>query len=98
MRPWLVLRLTNAADHQHVDRFLPDGLSGMTRALPSLAQQEALFVGEGASLPARIRIKDLVEGQLPRSASIPFAEGWVASPLSQSEIEIVARRMDGSAD
>jgi DNA helicase HerA-like ATPase len=95
---WLVLRLTNAADQQHVARFLPDGLSGMTRALPSLAQQEALFVGEGASLPARIRIKDLAEGQLPRSATIPFAEGWSDSPLSKTEIETVARRMDGSCD
>jgi DNA helicase HerA-like ATPase len=28
---WLVLRLTKAADQQHVARFLPDGLSGMTR-------------------------------------------------------------------
>jgi len=56
---WLVLRLTNAADHHHVSRFLPDGLSGMTKALPSLAQQEAIFVGEGASMPARVRIRDL---------------------------------------
>lgn len=95
---WLVLRLTNAADQQHVARFLPDGLSGMTRALPSLAQQEALFVGEGASLPARIRIRDLSTGQLPRSASIPFADGWSGSPLSQTEIETVSRRMDGSSD
>ena len=56
---WLVLRLTNAADQQHVSRFLPDGLSGMTKALPNLAQQEAIFVGEGAAMPARIRIRDL---------------------------------------
>ena len=48
---WLVLRLTNAADQQQVSRFLPDGLSGMTKALPNLAQQEAIFVGEGASMP-----------------------------------------------
>lgn len=93
---WLVLRLTNAADQQHVARFLPDGLSGMIRALPSLAQQEALFVGEGASLPARVRIRDLTAGQLPRSANIPFAAGWAGASLSQGEIESVARRMDGS--
>lgn len=33
---WLVLRLTNQADQQHVARFLPDGLSGMTKALQIL--------------------------------------------------------------
>jgi hypothetical protein len=57
---WLVLRLTNSADQQHVARFLPDGLSGMTRVLPVLAQQEAIFVGEGAALPARIRISPAI--------------------------------------
>ncbi|QPT40112.1 ATP-binding protein [Oligella ureolytica] len=90
---WLVLRLTNQADQQHVARFLPDGLSGMTKALPSLGQQEAIFVGEGASLPARIRIRDLTEDKLPRSQSAKFAEGWTGTGLSFEEIEVIAKRM-----
>lgn len=94
---WLVLRLTNAADQSHVARFLPDGLSSMTKALPTLAQQEALFVGEGASLPAKIKIRDLPEPKLPRSASVRFAEGWAADRLSAAEIGVIATRMDGSA-
>lgn len=94
---WLVLRLTNAADQSHVGRFLPDGLSGMTKALPTLAQQEALFVGEGASLPAKVRIRDLPESKLPRSASVQFAEGWAADRLNAAEIGVIAARMDGSA-
>ena len=94
---WLVLRLTNAADQSHVARFLPDGLSGMTKALPTLAQQEALFVGEGASLPAKIKIRDLPETKLPRSASVRFAEGWAKDRLNAAEIAVIAARMDGSA-
>ena len=94
---WIVLRLTNSADQAHVARFLPDGLSGMTRALPALAQQEALFVGEGASLPARIRIRSLTPDQLPRSLTIGFAEGWGKERLSVDEISEIATRMDGSA-
>lgn len=93
---WLVLRLTNAADQSHVTRFLPDGLSGMTNALPTLAQQEALFVGEGASLPAKIKIRDLPEAKLPRSASVRFAEGWASERLNAAEIGVIAARMDGS--
>lgn len=93
---WLVLRLTNAADQAHVARFLPDGLSGMTRALPTLAQQEALFVGEAASLPAKIRIRDLPPAKLPRSASVRFAEGWAETRLTEAEISVIAARMDGS--
>lgn len=94
---WLVLRLTNQADQLHVARFLPDGLSGMTKALPSLGQQEAIFVGEGASLPARIKIRDLEEEKLPRSQSAKFAEGWAGTGLSSAELETITHRMTNLA-
>jgi DNA helicase HerA-like ATPase len=90
---WLVLRLTNQTDQQHVSRFMPDGLSGMTNALPNLAQQEAIFVGEGAALPARVRIRDLSDSQRPRSHSAKFAEGWSAPRLSEEQLKKVVRRM-----
>lgn len=92
---WLVLRLTNAADQQHVSRFLPDGLSGMTKALPNLAQQEAIFVGEGAAMPARVRIRDLEDDQLPKSETAKFAKGWTLDRLTEVEIAAVANRMAG---
>jgi DNA helicase HerA-like ATPase len=94
---WLILRLSNSTDQQHVSRFLPDGLAGMTRALASLGQQEALFVGEGASLPARVRIRNLTEDQLPRSENPKFAQGWSGVQLSRMEIEGIAHRMSARA-
>ncbi|MGC4002110.1 MAG: ATP-binding protein [Pirellulales bacterium] len=93
---WLILRLTNAADQNHVARFLPDSLSGMTRMLPSLAQQEALFVGEGAALPARVRVRDLRDSQLPKSATAEFARGWSTECLTIEEIDTVTNRMSGT--
>ncbi|WP_036114694.1 MULTISPECIES: ATP-binding protein [Luteibacter] len=92
---WLVLRLTNQADQQHVARFLPDGLSGMTKSLPNLGQQEAIFVGEGAALPARVRINDLTEAQLPQSRNARFAKGWSMDRLSKDELDVIANRMAG---
>lgn len=92
---WLVLRLTNSSDQAHVARFLPDSLAGMTRALPALAQQEALFVGEGAAIPARVKIRDLRLDQLPRSNTVSFAEGWSSAGLSTDEISLVSSRMSG---
>ncbi|NLU99095.1 hypothetical protein B6N13_13510 [Marinomonas sp. UCMA 3892] len=90
---WVVLRLTNSADQQHVARFLPDGLSGMVGALPILSQQEAIFVGEGAALPSRIRIRDLTEDQLPKSSTIPFAKGWACERLDLDKLEEISNRM-----
>jgi len=92
---WVVLRLTNAADQQHVARFLPDGLSGMVGALPILSQQEAIFVGEGAALPSRIKIRNLTKQQLPCSSTIPFAEGWAEERLTMKELDVISKRMSG---
>ncbi len=90
---WVVLRLTNSAAQQHVARFLPDGLSGMVGALPILSQQEAIFVGEGAALPSRIRIRDLKSDQLPKSNTIPFAQGWASERLNLEKLETISQRM-----
>lgn len=90
---WLVLRLTNQADQQHVARFLPDGLSGMTKSLPNLGLQEAIFVGEGAALPARVRVMDLKKEQLPHSQNARFADAWAGPRLTDVELDDVARRM-----
>ncbi|WP_094604510.1 hypothetical protein SPSIL_052500 [Sporomusa silvacetica DSM 10669] len=90
---WLVLRLTNATDQAHVSRFLPDGLSGMTKVLPNLAQQEAIFVGEGAAMPARVKIRDLSPDKLPKSETAKFAQGWTMQRLSEEEIGTIAQRM-----
>lgn len=90
---WVVLRLTNSADQQHVARFLPDGLSGMVGALPILSQQEAIFVGEGAALPSRVKIRDLRPDQLPKSNTVPFAEGWAEKRMAIEELKAIAERM-----
>jgi len=64
--------------------------------LPALAQQEAIFVGEGAAPPARIRVKDLLPNQRPRSESVSFAADWANERLSPVQIKSVTDRMDGS--
>ncbi len=89
---WLILRLTNGADQDHVRRFLPDSLSGITRMLSSLGRREAIFVGEAAALPARIRIRELGVGQLPDSRDISFVGGWASAPMTAADISAAIDR------
>jgi hypothetical protein len=89
---WIVMRLTNSSDQEHVRRFLPDNLSGLSRLLPSLSRQEAIFVGEAAAVPARIIIRDLDEEQLPGSDDISFVEGWSHPPISLKDIGKITDR------
>lgn len=95
---WLVLRLTNATDQEHVSRFLPDSLAGLTRTLPSLARREALFVGEAATLPARILLTQLERNQLPHSGDISFARGWARPPVTTDAISTVVKRWRREGD
>jgi DNA helicase HerA-like ATPase len=89
---WVVLRLSNGRDQDHVARFLPDSLVGLTRLLPSLARREAIFVGEAAALPARIKVRELSVDQLPRSADIEFALGWSGDGLPADEVATITER------
>lgn len=89
---WLIMRLTNAADQEHVTRILPDSLSGLARLLPSLTRQEAIFVGEAAAIPSRIMIRDLKKTELPNSNDVSFVGGWSAPPVDRAAIQTIVAR------
>lgn len=69
---WIVLRITNDADREHVRSILPDSMAGLTKMLSGLRRQEAIFVGQAAMLPSRILVRTLAPNQLPRSHDIDF--------------------------
>ncbi len=89
---WIVLRLTNSNDQAHVAKFLPDSLSGLTKMLSALTRREAIFVGEAAALPSRIRIRKLSKEQLPNSNDISFAVGWKNEPISDKKLDVIVER------
>jgi len=90
---WLVLRLTNGHDQEHVGRFLPDMMAGLIKLLPSLPRREALFVGEAAALPARIKLTHLPSNKRPQSNDISFAAGWANEAPDNAVLTAVAERM-----
>lgn len=89
---WIVLRITNEADREHVKGILPDSMAGLTKMLSGLRRREAIFVGQAAMLPSRIMIRDLTEEQLPRSNDIDFDEGWQNAAMSDAQLEEIAER------
>lgn len=89
---WIVLRITNNSDRDHVKSILPDSMSGLTKMLSGLRRSEAIFVGQAAMLPSRILIRRLEEKQLPRSHDINFDQGWQNHPISEEAITAVGNR------
>jgi hypothetical protein len=92
---WIILRLTNSRDQEHVAKFLPDSLSGLTRILSSLTRREAIFVGEAAALPSRIRIRELNDCELPDSGDISFVQGWKHPLIQKTELDAITLRWVG---
>lgn len=89
---WIVLRITNEQDREHVRGVLPDSMAGLTKMLSGLRRQEAIFVGQAAMLPSRIMIRDLEDDQLPKSSDIDFDEGWQTEGMLEDELKAIATR------
>lgn len=89
---WIILRITNDADREHVRSILPDSMAGLTKMLSGLRRQEAIFVGQAAVLPSRILIRSLTPEQLPRSNDIDFDKGWQGASMTVQELGNIANR------
>lgn len=89
---WVVLRITNDADREHVRSILPDSMAGLTKMLSGLRRQEAIFVGQAAMLPSRIIVRTLEQNQLPRSHDIDFDGGWQNDAMTPEQLKTVAGR------
>ncbi|MGI9574205.1 ATP-binding protein [Alloalcanivorax xenomutans] len=89
---WIVLRITNESDREHVRSILPDTMSGLTKMLSGLRRQEAIFVGQAATLPSRIMLRDLPDEKLPRSNDIDFDKGWQEPAMTAAQLAQIAGR------
>lgn len=89
---WVVLRVTNDSDREHVRAILPDSMAGLTKMLSGLRRQEAIFVGQAAMLPSRILIRELLPQQLPKSNDVDFDKGWQTAAMSNEQLKIIANR------
>ena len=89
---WIVLRITNDTDREHIRSILPDSMSGLTKMLSSLRRQEAIFVGQAAMIPSRILVRSLEANQLPSSHDVDFDSGWQNDYMTEEQLKIIAER------
>ena len=66
------MRLANMADQEALRAVVPDASTSLLNSLPSLGTGEAIAVGEGIPLPARIRFDALPRDKIPRSLTASF--------------------------
>lgn len=88
----LAMRLTNQLDQAFVRSALSDSAAGLVDALPTLGNAEAVAVGEGFAVPARLSLAELPDDQRPKSGTASFADSWNDDPRSQELISTIVRR------
>ncbi len=86
------LRLTNNDDQEHIRGSMADSSIGLIDFLPSLGNGEAIAVGQGVSLPVRLKFDILPEEFRPYSATASFSESWSKDSESLDFIEGIVQR------
>jgi hypothetical protein len=95
----LALRLTSQQDQDLVRGATPDWGEGLMDFLPSLRNAEAVVVGEGISVPARVRFDELADGERPSGGATSFSNAWQCGKDQTDLIQTVIKRWrSGSHD
>ena len=86
---FVCLRISNPDDQSYVRQLVPDAARGMLDALPTLAQGEAIIVGESVPMPMRVQIH--LPDPPPNSSNIDYAGEWAHGPDEISVEDMVDR-------
>ena len=70
------LRMSSNKDQEFVHAAMSEATPGLIGSLPSLRNAEAIAVGEGVSVPMRLRFDMLPENQRPLSGNARFSQAW----------------------
>ena len=81
------LRMSNEQDQDFVRRALPESAAGLLEALPALRAQEAVVVGEGVSVPMRVRLKNLRPAELPHGETAKFSKVWLTDDKGKEFVD-----------
>lgn len=86
------MRMTNQADQDILSATMSDSSLGLSEALPSLGNAEAVAVGEGVAVPVRLCFDELPEGRRPRSATADFHSAWQGNLASEDLVKGIVER------
>jgi uncharacterized protein len=70
------LRMNNDRDQAYVRNAMPEGARGFIDSIAALRNRECIMVGEGVSIPIRVRLDDLEPEKRPASDDPSFTASW----------------------
>jgi len=86
------MRMSNSDDQTHVRGAMSDSSVGLMDFLPSLGNGEAIAVGQGVTLPFRMKFNNLPDEQRPHSSTAVFTNAWDTGEEDLDFVRDIVRR------
>ncbi len=86
------MRMSNQKDHEFVRGTLSESTVGLLDSLPTLRTGEAIAVGEGVAVPARMLFDEMPPEKRPKSGTAPFSTAWQVDDKDESFVASVVKR------
>lgn len=88
----VVLRLSSERDQEVIRGSTYEGMIDLVDFLPLLGDREAIVLGQGVSMPMRVRFDDLGKRGVPRNAHAGLSASWKKPNMDREGLdEIVSR-------
>jgi DNA helicase HerA-like ATPase len=88
----IALRLSSERDQDVIRGSSYEGLSDLIEFLPLLGDREALVLGQGVSMPMRVRFDDLGKRNVPRNATAGFSKNWKTPNMDRQGLDAIVAR------
>jgi uncharacterized protein len=86
------MRLVNDKDQNALRDGPYRGALDLFEFLPLLSDREAIVLGQGVSMPMRVRFDDLAQNGTPKSESRGFADKWNKEITNRSDLDAIVSR------
>lgn len=92
----IALRLSSEKDQQVIRGSTYEGMVDLTDFLPLLGDREAIVLGQGTSMPMRIRFDDLGKREAPRNMNFGFSRSWKSQNMDRAMLDTIVMRWRNS--
>jgi DNA helicase HerA-like ATPase len=88
----IVLRLSSERDQDVIRGSTYEGMLDLVDFLPLLGDREAIVLGQGVSMPMRVRFDDLGKRNVPRNMNSGFSKSWKTPNMDREGLDALVAR------
>jgi hypothetical protein len=88
----IVMRLSSERDQEVIRGSTYEGMVDLVDFLPLLGDREAIVLGQGVSMPMRVRFDDLGKRNVPRNMNNGFSKSWKTPNMDREGLDALVAR------